>query len=99
VNTRHDLGAVTPAGITTSSKEKNKLYFNKLLKNKEAIEQVFGEKIVWEELPDNKMSRIKIEEQGVNLYDETDWERMNTFIISNLPRFENALQPSIKNLK
>jgi hypothetical protein len=75
------------------------LYFKKLHKNKDAIEQVFGNELVWEELPDNKMSRIKIEEQNVNLFNEADWERMNTFIVSNLPRFEGALQPYIKKLK
>lgn len=85
--------------ITSSSKEKNKLYFKKLLKNKDAIEQTFGKTLDWEELPDNKMSRIKTEEQGVNLYNEADWDRMNTFIISNLPKFENALQPYIKSLR
>jgi len=85
--------------ISTSSKEKNKMYFKKLQKNKEAIEQSFGNTLVWEELPDNKMSRIKIEQQGVNLFNETDWTNMNDFIVLNLPKFENAIQPFIKNLK
>lgn len=86
-------------GISTASKEKNKLYFKKLFKNKEAIEEAFGTPLIWEELPDNKMSRIRIEEQGVNIYNEADWERMNAFIISNLPKFEDALQPYIKTLR
>lgn len=85
--------------IVTSRKENNKLYFKRLLKNKEAIENTFGSELEWEELPDNKMSRIKIEEQGVNIFNESDWDRMNTFIISNLPKFENAFRPFIKNLK
>ncbi|MBC7407528.1 MAG: DUF4268 domain-containing protein, partial [Arcicella sp.] len=85
--------------ISTSSKEKNKLYFKKLLKNKEAIEQAFGNSMIWEELPENKMSRIKIEREGVNLYNETDWSIMNEFIVYNLPKFENAVQPYIKDLK
>jgi hypothetical protein len=85
--------------ISTSSKETNKIYFKNLLKNKEDIEQKFGTQLVWEELPENKMSRIKIEEQGVSLYNDIDWERMNQFLISNLPKFEKALQPYIKKLK
>ena len=84
--------------ITTASKEKNKLLFKKLLKNKEGIEQAFGSPLVWEELADNKMSRIKIEEQGISLYNDMDWERMNAFIVSNLPTFEQALKPYISNL-
>ena len=85
--------------ILTSSKETNKSYFNKLFNNKELIEQEFGNEIVWEELPENKMSRIKIEEQGVNIFIEKDWTRMNEFITSYLPKFENAIKPFIKNLK
>jgi hypothetical protein len=86
-------------GISTSSKEKNKFYFKKLLKNKEEIEQLFGNTLVWEELPDNKMSRIKFELQDVNLFNETDWEKMNDFFVLFLPKFESAIEPFIKNLK
>ncbi|MDA3808145.1 MAG: DUF4268 domain-containing protein, partial [Thiomicrorhabdus sp.] len=86
-------------GITSSSKERNKMYFKKLLKNKELIEKAFGKELVWQELPENKMSRIKIEEHGIGLLHESDWEKMNAFFIDNLHDFENALQPFIKNLK
>ena len=86
-------------GISTSSKEKNKVYFKKLLKNKDAIEQSFGSPLVWEELSENKMSRIKFELQDVNLFNESDWENMNSFFILHLPKFENAFQPFIKHLK
>ena len=85
--------------LLTSSKETNKMYFKKLQKNKEIIENTFGGKLEWEELPENKMSRIKIEEQGVNLFNESDWDKMNTFLVTNLPKFEKAIQPFIKTLK
>ncbi len=85
--------------ILNSSREINKLYFKKLHKNKETIEQNFGKELEWEELPDNKMSRIKIEEKGVNINNESDWQSMNDFIVSNLPKFEEALSPFIKNLR
>ena len=85
--------------ISTSSKEMNKAYFKKLLKNKEVVEQAFGGPLVWEELPENKMSRIKFELPGVNLFNDTNWPRMNEFLIINLPKFETAMMPFIKNLK
>jgi uncharacterized protein with ParB-like and HNH nuclease domain len=85
--------------IRTSSEEKNKQYFNKLLKERESIEANFGGPMEWEELPGKKMSRIKVEQQGVNLYNPDDWERMNAFIVGNLARFEKALQPYIKKLR
>lgn len=45
------------------------------------------------------MSRIKIELQDVNLLNESDWPKMNDFFVANLPNFENAFAPYIKNLK
>jgi hypothetical protein len=45
------------------------------------------------------MSRVKFELQEVNLFNETDWEKMNDFFVLYLPKFENATQPFIKNLK
>lgn len=35
------------------------MYFKKLLRNKAAIEEAFGQELVWEEQPENKMSKIK----------------------------------------
>jgi len=86
-------------GISTSSKELNKSYFHNLIRSKEAIEEAFGCALEWEELPDNKMSRVKYEETGLNLYQELDWEKMNDFFITYLPKFEIAFQLLVKKLK
>ncbi len=85
--------------ISTSSKEKNKVYFKKLLRKKEEIEQAFGQPLIWEELPENKMSRLKFELQDMNVFSESDWSKMNEFFVVYLPRFERALQGHIKNLR
>ncbi|MFM8317912.1 MAG: DUF4268 domain-containing protein, partial [Bacteroidota bacterium] len=86
-------------GISTSSKDKNKAYFKKLMKSKETIEQAFGNSLDWEELADNKMSRVKFELQDVNLFNDNHWERMNQFFLDYLPKFENAFRTYIQNLK
>ena len=86
-------------GLITSSKEKNKDFFRKLFNQKDFIESQFGDNLEWEELPDNKMSRIRFELKGVSLYEENDWGKMNEFIIQHLPRFEKAFKPAIKKLK
>jgi len=85
--------------IATSSKEKNKSYFKKLIQNIDDIENTYGGSLIWEELPDNKMSRIKIEKLEVNILNENDWPVMIEFLLLNLTKFENALQPFIKKLK
>lgn len=86
-------------GLISSSKEKNKSYFTKLYKSKDAIEARLGCELVWEELPENKMSRIKIELQDVNLFNAGDWPKMTSFLIETLPKFEQALQPFVEKLK
>lgn len=85
--------------IGSSSKELNKKYFKNLLSNKESIENTFGGELEWEELANYKMSRIKYELTDVNLFDKADWEKMNEFLVTYLPKFEKALQPAIKNLR
>src|SRR5690606_20243163 len=85
--------------ISTSSKEANKRYFYQLYRNKSEIEHAFGEELVWEELPDGKMSRVKAELQGVSLYNEDDWKAMIEFLVGNAPRFEAAFRPYIDKLK
>ena len=86
-------------GISSSNKEKNKKYFKKLSSQKDNIENIFGKPLEWEELAEHKMSRIKYELTGVNLFDKADWDRMSGFLIEYLPKFESALQPAIKKLK
>lgn len=85
--------------IGSSSKELNKKYFKNLLSNKESIENTFGAELEWEELANYKMSRIKYELSDVNLFDKNDWDKMNQFLVTYLPKFEKALQPAIKNLR
>ncbi|SFT74868.1 Protein of unknown function [Lishizhenia tianjinensis] len=85
--------------ISASSKELNKRYFQQLFQNKEQIESRFGHEMVWEELPENKMSRIKYELDNVNLYEESDWKVMSQFVVDNLPNFEKAFKPEIPRLK
>ena len=72
------------------------MYF---ITQKENIEQRFGNELEWQELPENKMSRIKYELKGVNLFDRGDWKKMNDFLVTHLPKFEQAIQPSIRQLR
>lgn len=85
--------------ISTSSKEANKRYFHQLYNNKNEIEALFGDELVWDELPEGKMSRIKTELHDVSLYNDNDWKAMNDFLIDNLPKFETAFRPFIEKLK
>ena len=85
--------------ISSYSKEQNKRYFKKLLSHKTEIEGQFGKELEWEELPDKKMSRIKIGVDQVNVFYEDTWDEMDRFFIENLPKFEKAFKPYISQLK
>src|SRR5690606_40255036 len=56
--------------LNTANKDTNKSYFKKLSANRTEIEQKFGKPLIWEELPDKKMSRIKIELDDFDLYNK-----------------------------
>src|SRR5690606_21534288 len=73
--------------ISTSNKERNKSFFRELLNRKSEIEESFGGSLVWEELQNNKMSRIKVEKKETSVFDEEDWESMNAFVVENLFKF------------
>ena len=85
--------------IATSDKSKNIHYFNEILKNKEVVENSFGEKLIWHELPEYKMSSISAKLDNVSLYNEEDWDIMTKFLLTNLPKFEQGLKPEIDKLK
>jgi len=84
--------------ITTSSKDKNKSYFKQLHKSRDLIENNFKDSLIWEELPENKMSRIKYELKNVNLYERKDWCKMSDFLVDNLPQFERAIKSEVARL-
>lgn len=85
-------------GISTSSKDVNKKYYNRLWTNKESIETTFGDQLDWDELADYKMSRIKYQLSGVSLFNKDDWDEMTGFLIKYLPQFEKALKPFVVKL-
>ena len=41
------------------------------------------------------MSRIKVQLDGVNLFEEDSWSKMNELLVENLPKFESCLAPVI----
>ena len=85
--------------ILKSIKEKNKEIFKYLFNLKDTIELKFSNSLEWEELPENKMSRIKYQLNDVNLFDKADWEKISQFFVKYLPKFESAFSSEIKNLK
>ncbi|GHS96457.1 hypothetical protein FACS189421_01540 [Bacteroidia bacterium] len=80
-------------------KEENKHIFNLLQENKEYIEAKFGEPLTWEETPNIKSSRIKLEKTGVNYFNKEDWDEMIKFMVEGMIRLEEAFREPINKIK
>jgi len=85
--------------LMTSNKDLNKSYFRQLYVHKATIEKSFGYPLIWQELPDKKMCRIKIEIDGLDFFDQDEWSQRNEFFLEMLPKFQKAFDPFVKELK
>ena len=85
--------------IERASKQENKLIYERFLENKTQIESRFGNKLIWEELPAKKTSRVKFLINDVNYFNKDDWNKLIDFFTTKLPKFEQALSPEIDKLK
>ena len=71
------------------SKEENKELFDKLLMNKDEIENELGLSLKWEVLESKKSSRISLQSEG-NFTDKDQWVSMIGFLCNHVDRFEKT---------
>lgn len=84
--------------IFGKTKEENKAIFDALLLKKDSIENDFGSALEWERLDDKITCRIKYELKDVSVFNEADYDKMISFMIKNVPKFEAALKKPIQEL-
>lgn len=84
--------------INKGNKDINKEVFDGLFSQKEKIENDFGGKLIWERMDENVTCRIKSELSGVSYFEETDWKKMNEFLIDTSVRMEKAFKEPIRKL-
>jgi hypothetical protein len=77
------------------TQEENKEIFDLLKEKQNRIEETFGNHLEWERLDDKRMSRIKFEKGGLNIFNKDDWDSMIEFFVKYLPTFEKALKKPI----
>jgi hypothetical protein len=76
----------------------NKEAFDYFYKRKDAIENVFGDQLVWERMDEKVSSRIKYQLDGVNVFEKEDWPKMIAFLIDASVRMEKAVKGHVKKL-
>jgi hypothetical protein len=69
--------------------------FVTLFKEKEKIENELGEKLEWQELPESKASRIKIE-KSANVADPNEWEKHFEWLRQQANLFQNVFTKYLK---
>ncbi|MBO5739097.1 DUF4268 domain-containing protein [bacterium] len=74
----------------------NKDFYHYLEENKTEIESLFGEKLIWKELKDKKASRIIIERDNFNLFNNENWETDFDWFEEKVLKFKKAICPFIK---
>jgi len=79
--------------------QKNKQVFDFFFKDKDKIEKDFGSPLVWERMDDRVTSRIKYQLDGVNLYNEEDWKKMNEFMIDGALRLHKVFKERVQRLR
>lgn len=81
------------------NKEENKKLFDELLKYKTQIETAFGQPLSWERSDDTISSRVGYYLEGVNIFNNDDWDRITNFLTSNIIKFEAALRQPLIDIK
>lgn len=84
--------------INAGDRDENKRIFDYFFAHKGKIEKTFGGPLIWERMEDNVTSRIKYQLDGVNVFDEEDWPKMNDFILDGAERMKKAFQSIVKGI-
>jgi hypothetical protein len=84
--------------INKGNKEINKEVFDFLYNQKDKIESSFGGILIWERMDDNVTCRIKSQLEGVSYFEESDWAKMNDFLIDTSVRMEKAFKEPINQM-
>lgn len=91
--------ARTEIYINKGDQQKNKEIFDALFKNKDQIEKEFGAELEWERMDDRVTCRIKHQLDNVSVYEESDWSKMDEFMIDSSNRMIKAFKHRVQNIK
>lgn len=85
--------------INRGGAEVNKKTFDELLVHKDSIEKELGESLIWERMDDKVTSRIKLQKDGLNLYNEEDHPEMIDFLIETMMKMHLVFKKYVENLE
>ena len=78
--------------------EANTFVFSRLEAQKQEIESIFGEPVIWLTLPNRKACRIQYG-KPVDGYDKANWPDMVVWLVEHMARLEAALSGPLENIR
>ena len=87
------------SSINREKKEKNDNIFNQLLQNKNEIEKLFGEKLLWANNEDMKSSWIYKTYNYAGLKDEGKWGKLQEKMVDGMVKLTNAFDSYLKKIE
>lgn len=80
------------------SEEENLNFFRQLSNNREEIEKIFGEPLIWDEMPGRRACRIRKTIEGGYRSPDAEWPDIQKKMADAMIRLEKSLSPFIKKL-
>ena len=84
--------------INKGSVTENKKMFDYFMKHKDQIEKDFGSSLIWERMDDRVTSRIKWQLDGVSVFEEKNYPKMNDFLIDGLTRMKKSFSGPVAGI-
>lgn len=81
------------------SEKDNKMIFGQLLRNRNEIEELFGEPLDWQQLEGKRACRIRNQITLGGYQDEEKWPTIHEAMVDAMVSFEKALRPYIEKLQ
>ncbi len=83
--------------LSRSKRSENKWLFDQLMKQKDALEEAFGDKLIWERLDSKKASRI-VYAKSFDGYQQENWPEMIEWMVNYIKRLENTFKKPLQQL-
>jgi hypothetical protein len=76
----------------------NKANFEALLADKAAIEEEFGQSLIWSPLPGKKSSRVALHKLDVDPLEESNWPELLAWMQDAFDRFQQIFRERVRSL-
>ena len=96
---QHDSGVEVYIDLGADQDSKNLEIYQSFASNKDKIEDVFGEDLIWEPLENRRACRVSYKITIGGWKDQDKWDVMCESMVNKMIRMEKAFKPFVKKIK